>query len=235
MGNIDERSSHSLSMTNSTTEHALPAKTGPETILTYLLHSSFQFPAQPSSVASTSSINSVDAYPLVEAQDPPDNSEVPPEVKIPHTKRLTPTSIMVVDTISAVRSRVLLKVLFDPGSTATLISRKCLPRHCKTCPISQGRKINTLAGSCATKEMVVMRHIRLPELDKNRVVDQQKALVFDGACKYDVILGADFLSKSGIDIKYSSGIIEWFDSELSMRDPHQLEDKDYIAIQIFSK
>ena len=108
---------------------------------------------------------------------------------------------MVVNTISTVKSHTLLKVLFDPGSTSTLISRKCLPRHCKTCPIKQECKINTLAGSCKTKEVVVMRNLRLPKLDKNRVVDQQKALVFDRDCKYDVILGADFLSKSGIDIK----------------------------------
>ena len=82
--------------------------------------------------------------------------------------------------------------------------------------------------------MVVIGNLRLPELDKNCVVDQQKkALVFDGACKYDVILGADFLSKSGIDIKYSSGIIEWFESKLSMRDPHHLDDKDYIAMMDF--
>ena len=96
-------------------------------IVANLLHNSSQLPAQPSSVASVNSIDSVDAYPLIEGQEPPDDCEVPPEVKIPHTKRLTPTSIMVVDTISAVRSRVLLKVLFDPGSTATLSSRKCLP------------------------------------------------------------------------------------------------------------
>ena len=49
--------------------------------------------------------------------------------------------------------------------------------------------------------MVVMRHVRLPELNKKCVVEQQKALVFDGQCKYDVIFGADFLSKTGIDIK----------------------------------
>ena len=71
--------------------------------------------------------------------------------------------------------------------------------------------------------MVIMRNLRPPELDKNHVVDQQKALVFDSA---DVILvlGADFLSKSGIDIKYSNGIIQLVDSKLSMRDPHQLND-----------
>ena len=150
MGSIDERSSLPPSLTNSRAKHALLYKTGDETILAYLQHSSFQSPAHPSSATSISSADCVDAYPLVEDQDPTTTSEVPPEVKMPHTKGLTPTSIMVEDTISAVRSRVLLKVLFDPGSTATLISCKCLPRHCKTCPIAQGRKINTLAGSCAT-------------------------------------------------------------------------------------
>jgi hypothetical protein len=37
--------------------------------------------------------------------------------------------------------------------------------------------------------MVVMRKIRLPKFDKNCVVEEQRALVFDGQCKYDVIFG----------------------------------------------
>ncbi len=72
--------------------------------------------------------------------------------------------------------------------------------------------------------MVVLRNLRLPELDKNRNVDQQKALVFDpDSCRYDVIFGADFLSKTGIDVKYSTGTIEWFDSELPLREVSRLE------------
>ena len=72
-----------------------------------------------------------------------------------------------------------------------------------------------------------MRNIRLPELDKNRNVDQQKALVFESkTCKYDVILGADFLIKTGIDVKYSTRTIEWFENELPIRDPYSLTDKD---------
>ena len=31
--------------------------------------------------------------------------------------------------------------------------------------------------------------ILLPELDKNRIIDHQSALVFDADCHYDVILG----------------------------------------------
>jgi hypothetical protein len=52
---------------------------------------------------------------------------------------LTPVTITVVDTISAVRSRKLLKVLLDSGSTTTLINKKCLPKNCKPYPISSSR------------------------------------------------------------------------------------------------
>jgi hypothetical protein len=83
--------------------------------------------------------------------------------------------------------------------------------------------VNTLAGSYNTSEMVVMRNLRLLELDKNRNVDQQKALVFESkTCKYDVILGADFLTKTGIDVKYRTRTIEWFENEFPLRDPFSL-------------
>ena len=150
--------------------------------------------------------------------------------KMPSKKRLTPLSIMVCDTISAVRSRTILKVLFDPGSTVTFISCKCLPRHCKPFPVTKSRSVNTLAGSFTANEMVVLCAIRLPELDKDRVINQHKTLVFDGNIRYDLILGANFLAKSGIDIKYSSGTIEWFDSELPMRDPNCLDKHEYLAM-----
>ena len=160
-----------------------------------------------------------------------DNSKrVVAKAKMPSQKRLMPLSIMVCDTISLVRSRTILKVLFDPGPTVTFISRKCLPRHCKPSPMTKSRSVNTLAGSCTASEMVSLHAIRLPELDKNRVIDQHKALVFDGDIRYDLILGADFLAKSGIDIKYSSGTVEWFDNELPMRDPTCLDNHEYIAM-----
>jgi hypothetical protein len=46
----------------------------------------------------------------------------------PSNKNLTPVTIMVVDTIGAVKSRRLLKVLLNSGSTTTLINQRCLPR-----------------------------------------------------------------------------------------------------------
>jgi hypothetical protein len=145
-------------------------------------------------------------------------------------KQLTPVTIMVVDTISLVKSRILLKVLLDSGSTSTMIDRKCLPRNCQTCKISKSRKMETLAGFYTSSEMVVLHNLRLPELDKNRNVDQQKALIFDADfCRYDGILGADFLNKTGIDVKYSTGTIEWFGNE-PLRDTRYLQSKDFLAM-----
>ena len=69
--------------------------------------------------------------------------------------------------------------------------------------------VNTLAGSYQSSAMVVMHNLRLPELDKNRNIEQHKALIFESdTCKYNVILGADFLNKTGIDVKYSTNTIE---------------------------
>jgi hypothetical protein len=79
--------------------------------------------------------------------------------------------------------------------------------------------------------MAVLHNLRLPELDENPNVDQQKALIFDAdSGKYDVILGADFLSKRGIDVKYRTETIEWFDNELPLCDTHYLQSKDFLAM-----
>ncbi len=138
---------------------------------------------------------------------------------------------MVADSIGAVRSRKFLKVLLDSGSTTTLINKKSLPKKCKPCQISQSRMGNILAGSYQSSAMVVMCNLRLPELDKNRNTEQQKALIFESdVCRYDVILGADFLTKTEIDVKYSTGTIEWFENEMPFCDPHDLKDSDFKAM-----
>jgi hypothetical protein len=83
----------------------------------------------------------------------------------PQNRNLTSVTIMVADSIGAVRSRKLLKVLLDFGSTTTLINIKCLRKKCRPCQISQARMVNTLAGSYQSSAMVVMGSLRLPELD----------------------------------------------------------------------
>ena len=78
--------------------------------------------------------------------------------------------------------------------------------------------------------MVVLQDICLPKLDKNQRVHQQKALVFDHDMRYDEIFGTDFLIKTGIDIKYSTGTIQWFDIELPMHDLLSMDNSEFLAM-----
>ena len=38
------------------------------------------------------------------------------------------------------------------------------------------------------------------------------------------------MTKTGINVKYSTGTIEWFGNESPFCDPHTLKDKDYVAM-----
>jgi hypothetical protein len=49
----------------------------------------------------------------------------------------------------------------------------------------------------------MMQCLRLPKFDKNRRINQQKVLGFNNhKVKYDIILGTNFLSKTGIKLNY---------------------------------
>ena len=79
--------------------------------------------------------------------------------------------------------------------------------------------------------MLTMRDFRLPEFDKNRRTEEQKALVFDTPCRYDIIIGTDFLSTAGIKINYETVFMEWFESLLPLRDPSDLNDKTFDDVE----
>ena len=70
-----------------------------------------------------------------------------PKQGTPRDNSLTPITLMVVDTMGLKKSRALIKVLFDPGSTKLLISRKSLPKGAQLIPLPSAKKVATLAGS----------------------------------------------------------------------------------------
>ncbi len=78
----------------------------------------------------------------------------------------------------------------------------------------------------------MMRNLRLPKFDKNRRINQQKVLVFDNDnVKYDIILGTNFLSKTGIKLNYSEGNMEWFDCSIPLNPPGGLDSKEFDAME----
>ena len=50
--------------------------------------------------------------------------------------------------------------------------------------------------------------------------------MFDSNCLYDVILGGDFLQKTGININYTEFQIEWLDTQLPLRNARVFHKED---------
>ena len=142
-----------------------------------------------------------------------------------------PATICIIETISSIRNRKILRVLLDSGSSACLIKRSCLPQGVTPKVLTNAKLFSTLAGKLQTQSVVTLQRVRLPEFDKNRCVNEQDALVFDNdGCKYDIIFGTNFLSKVGIKLDYDTGQMQWFDNILPMR-PHQLTSSDFITME----
>ena len=69
-------------------------------------------------------------------------------------------------------------------------------------------RMTTVAGFYESGGVVLLQNIRLPDLNKKIIINNQTALVFGSDFRYDVILGSEFLQNAGIDIKYSTGRVE---------------------------
>ncbi len=49
--------------------------------------------------------------------------------------------------------------------------------------------------------------------------------------KHDIILGTNFLSKTGIKLNYSEGNMEWFDCSIPLCPPGCLDSKEFNAME----
>ena len=114
----------------------------------------------------------------------------------------------------------ILNVLLDTGSTRTMINSTALPKGSTPIVLRDGIKSQTIAGNFGSRRQVTLDSITLPEFDKGNKIKQQTALVFDATCKYDIILGRDFLNKAGIIIDFADKKIKWYGKELPLREPY---------------
>jgi hypothetical protein len=113
-----------------------------------------------------------------------------------------------------------------------MIKRSALPKGFITKLLGDTKLFRALAGRLKMQEVVTMQDIRLPEFDKNRRINKQKLLVFDNDnVKYDIILGTNFLSKTGIKLNYSEENMEWFDCSIPLRPPGGLNSKEFDAME----
>ena len=71
--------------------------------------------------------------------------------------------------------------------------QRILPKGVRLDQSPERNLMRTLAGTYAPRGMVRMDGIRLPAFDKHRVIENHEFYVFESECRYDIILGSDFL------------------------------------------
>jgi hypothetical protein len=153
-----------------------------------------------------------------------------PKIRIP--KQELPITICTTNTIGTIRSQRLFRVCFDSGSNVSMIRRSTLPKGIMTKLLGDTKLVRTLAGHLKTQEVVMMRNLRLPKFDKNRCIIQQKVLVFDkDNIEYNIILGKNFSSKTGIKLNYSEGNMEWCDCSIPLHPPGGLDSREFDAME----
>ena len=141
---------------------------------------------------------------------------------------------MIARTIQHTESRRLLRVLFDSGGSHTLIHSRCLPKGCSPIVNQTGaQSLQTIAGSFVSNRKVYVKELVLPEFDKTKRIDGIEAFVFDSPCNYDVILGRDFLSKTGIVLNFEHGRMLWFDQKVNMKSPEQMHSQLQTYLSFF--
>ena len=120
---------------------------------------------------------------------------------VDHAGRFTPmaSGVMVVKDVAGRACSRLLRVLYDSGGSKSMCHKRVLPRGARVNQ-TQKQMFNTLAGAYASQGSIEMRGMRMPAFDKNRIIDHHSFEVFDSDCKYDVILGGDFLRKIGMNL-----------------------------------
>jgi hypothetical protein len=98
--------------------------------------------------------------------------------------------------------------------------------------LGDAKLVKTLAGCLKMQRVITMQDITLPMLDKNRRINQQKVLVFDNDnVKYNIILGTNFHSKTGMKLNFSEGNMEWFDCSIPLCPPGGLDAKGFNAME----
>jgi hypothetical protein len=113
-----------------------------------------------------------------------------------------------------------------------MIKRSALPKGIITMLLGDTKLVRTLADCLKMQEAITMQDLRLPKFDKNRRINQQKVLVFDNNnIKYDIILGTNFLSKTGIKVNYSEENMEWFDCSIPLHPPGGLDLNKFDAME----
>lgn len=134
------------------------------------------------------------------------------------------TSHVVTETFILLRNKrtrqdLTFRVLLDSGTRGNLGTKEAVQRAGLHVTADRRTHVyDTAAGIFSTTHRVRVRAHRLLELNRNRVLPNTKVRVTDGRLgRYDFIFGRDYMSKYGIDLIFSEGVIRWDGMQAPMK------------------
>ncbi len=132
---------------------------------------------------------------------------------------VTPCAIAVCKSIgNSTTSNKTCRVLFDSGSSKTLIHKQIVPRNYTPISSHDDLRVFLLAGATKPTSIVALEKIRFPEFNCNIVIDKHPALIVDSMnLRYSIILGANFLDKCGITLYYENHQVLWLEYTIPLQ------------------
>ena len=121
-----------------------------------------------------------------------------------------------------------IKVLLDSGASKSIVNKKIV-KKLKIVKSSSKIIFNTPGGQLTTNSSCKLLFC-LAELNPSRIIEWT-CQVNDSksATNYDMIIGRDLLEELGINIKFSTGVIEWDEAQLPMRSPNMTQEDVFLA------
>jgi hypothetical protein len=153
-----------------------------------------------------------------------DSNEIGSE-KLITKQNLMPIGIMIVETVQGQPLKQPLRVLFDSGSSRTLINPRILPSSVIAHDLVNSLTLHTGGGSIRANQGVKLHRIRFPELSPTRVYTiEVEAIVSPHTALYDVILGHELMVAARMVICCDTQTIRWGDLSVPWKDPSFLRD-----------
>ena len=141
-----------------------------------------------------------------------------PKVKYQPPDDLVPATVLFANRIQNQPSLCLMTVLFDSGATSTIIHRRCLPPGAVPHTMDQPIRTQTVMGTKENRLWIEIDECRLPEFDQSKRIDgKQQAFVMEGECRYDMIMGHDFLHKVEMNLDFKNKVSQWMGKTIAMR------------------
>ena len=120
---------------------------------------------------------------------------------------------------------VTIRALLDSGASETLITSRFV-KKLRTKRVSQGTTTwSTPAGELKTSRKAKVQ-FTIPELQEKRLLEWNVHVAEDMGA-YDMIIGRDIMAFLGIDIRFSSRIVQWDGSEMPFKPIDATPEKDY--------